>query len=114
MYSMFCENFRQYIKEHSSSLYHNAELLNILEPFYGLSDYDTYNKWRLRSDLRYYEASNLIYRLAERMDLAELDAFYQELTSKGYDSYNSTDFDNEDKLSEQIKLIYNFLTAQQA
>lgn len=108
MYSILCENFRDYIKEQSNKLYNNEQLLSILEPFYGLCNYNTYDEWRLRSDLRYYETSNLIYRLTEKMDYQKLQNLYAELKDQGYDAYESSDFD-EQKLTEQIELILNLI-----
>lgn len=105
MYSQFCENFRLYLKFHSDDLSKNEYLLSLLEPFYGLCNYNTYENWKLSSDIRYYELSNLIYHLEnDSPTFVGFEKFYSQLCELGYDSHQSDEFDK-DKLEEQLKLL---------
>ncbi|WP_105618877.1 hypothetical protein [Vallitalea okinawensis] len=105
MYDEFCMNFKQYLRHHSSNLCKNKELLEILGPFYGLSNFDTYENWKLRSDIRYYETSNLVHHLSTNIDqYPAFEMFYQELCDQGYDAHKSEEFLS-DIIVDQLKLI---------
>lgn len=108
VYDVFCSNFRQYLRHHSSDLCNNEGLLEILNPFYGLSDYETYENWKLRSDMRYYETSNLIYALSNSTDNPSFGELFEELCENGYDAYASEEF-KLGVVNDQLKLIHYLL-----
>lgn len=105
MYNKFCNSFRCYLTQHSSDLCHDENLLEMLNPFYGLSDFGTYENWKLRSDMRYYETSNLIYALKKHIPMNPLfEQLYEEFCHNGYDAHASEEF-NAGIVTNQLKLI---------
>ena len=109
MVQQFRECFQQCLSTYRQELASNAFLLSLLGPFYGLCDYNVYEGWKLSSDIRYFEASNLIYALKNTESLPpELAALADDFVAQGYESLSSQDFPVE-TVKEQIKFIYNIL-----
>lgn len=106
----FLEGFQQYLSTYRQEIASDTFLLTLIPPFYGLADDATYEEWKLSNDLRYYEASNLLYELLHNESLLPcLHEFANALLEAGYDAIPSHDFDK-NTIKEQIKLIYMILT----
>lgn len=103
----FSSQFQTYLTSHSEDIAHDAHLLSILSPLFGLANPEDYERWRLSSDLRYFEASNLIARMFQSSSalLRELSA---SLIAEGYDSIPADDFPME-VVEDQMKLIFFIL-----
>lgn len=109
MVQQFRECFQQCLGTYRQEIASNAFLLSLIGPFYGLCDYNVYEDWKLSSDLRYFEASNLIYSLKHTEALPpELAALADDFIAQGYESLSSQDFPAE-TVKEQIKFIYTIL-----
>ena len=106
MYDIFRQNFQQYLSLYRQELATNPFLLNVISPFYGLSDFAIYEEWKLSNDLRYYEASNIIHELTDNTSLPTyLRNLGNSFLEHGYDSIAGSDFDP-DVVKEQMKLLY--------
>ena len=109
MVQQFRENFQQCLSTYRQEIAGNAFLLSLIGPFYGLCDYQVYEGWKLSSDLRYFEASNIIYALKHTPSLPEdLVALADDFVAQGYDLISSQDFP-EETVKEQIKFIYTII-----
>ena len=109
MVQRFRECFQQCLSTYRQEIASNAFLLSLIGPFYGLCDYNVYEGWKLSSDIRYFEASNLIYALKNTESLPpELTALADDFIVQGYESLSSQDFPIE-TVKEQIKFIYTIL-----
>ncbi len=102
----FKNNFSQCLNLFHQEIARSSDLLTLISPLYGLNDFQVYESWKLSSDIRYYEASNLIYVLKNTEGLPEdlpllADAFVQ----AGFEALYSPDFDPE-IVKKQIMLIY--------
>lgn len=103
------QNFQKCLSTYRQEIASNAFLLSLIGPFYGLCDYNVYEGWKLSSDMRYFEASNLIYTLQNTPGLPEdLVLLAEDFLEQGYDAINSQDFP-EETVKEQIKFIYTIL-----
>ena len=108
----FQEGFQQYLSTYRQEIASDAYLLTLISPLYGLADDATYEDWKLSNDLRYYEASNLIYELQNNESLLScLREFGDALVAAGYDAIHGHDFD-EETLKAQLKMIYVMLTTE--
>ena len=109
MVQRFRECFQQCLSTYRQEIASNAFLLSLIGPFYGLCDYNVYEGWKLSSDIRYFEASNLIYALKNTEALpAELAELADDFIAQGYEALSSQDFPIE-TVKEQIKFIYTIL-----
>ena len=109
MVQRFRECFQQCLSTYRQEIASNAFLLSLIGPFYGLCDYNVYEGWKLSSDIRYFEASNLIYALKNTESLPqELVELADDFISQGYEALSSQDFPIE-TVKEQIKFIYTIL-----
>ena len=109
MVQQFRECFQRCLSTYRQEIASNAFLLSLIGPFYGLCDYSVYEGWKLSSDIRYFEASNLIYSLKHTEALpAELVQLADDFVAQGYESLSSQDFPIE-TVKEQIKFIYTIL-----
>ena len=109
MVQQFRECFQQCLSTYRQEIASNAFLLSLIGPFYGLCDYNVYEGWKLSSDMRYFEASNLIYALKHTEALPEeLVQLADDFMANGYDAGSSPDFP-EETVREQIKFIYTSL-----
>lgn len=109
MVQQFRECFQQCLSNYRQEIASNAFLLSLIGPFYGLCDYNVYENWKLSSDIRYFEASNLIYALKYTEALpAELTELADDFIAQGYECLGSQDFPME-TVKEQIKFIYTIL-----
>lgn len=99
--SQYSEDLKLYRLKIASSPF----VLSLSEPFYGFLDQATYDKWKLSSDINYFEASNLIFQMTRPdVESDNIRQMGQDLISEGYDSIENPDFDKE-KVDEQIALI---------
>lgn len=109
MVQRFRECFQQCLSTYRQEIASDAFLLSLIGPFYGLCDYNVYQGWKLSSDMRYFETSNLIYALKNTEGLPpELVELADDFMSQGYDLSSSADFST-DTVKEQIKFIYTIL-----
>lgn len=109
MVQRFRECFQQCLSTYRQEIASNAFLLSLIGPFYGLCDYNVYEGWKLSSDIRYFEASNLIYALKHTESLPpDLTELADDFIDQGYESLSSQDFPTE-TVKEQIKFIYTIL-----
>ena len=109
MVQRFRECFQQCLSTYRQEIASNAFLLSLIGPFYGLCDYNVYEGWKLSSDIRYFEASNLIYALKNTEALpSELAELADDFIAQGYEALSSQDFPIE-TVKEQIKFIYTIL-----
>ena len=109
MVQRFRECFQQCLSTYRQEIASNAFLLSLIGPFYGLCDYNVYEGWKLSSDIRYFEVSNLIYALKHTESLpSELTELADDFIAQGYESLSSQDFAAE-TVKEQIKFIYTIL-----
>lgn len=112
MYKQLCNNFHEYLKLNKQDLCHDDYKLALLEPLYGICSIDTYEKWKDNSDMRYYEASNLIYHLNQNHQSTSVYTnLIQELCNSGFDSIGSQYF-SIDNVNEQLKLISYLLESE--
>lgn len=112
MVQQFRENFQRCLSIYRQEIASNAFLLSLIGPFYGLCDYNVYEGWKLSSDIRYFETSNLIYALKHTESLPEdLVALADDFVAQGYDTISSPDFP-EETVREQIKFIYTVLRGE--
>ena len=112
MYKYFLECFQKYLSLYSAEFAADERLLTLLVPLYGLTNGSTYENWKLSSDLRYYEASNLVYRMMHDENLpGELKELGGALLVKGRDAIPAGygEF-AEETVQGQLKLIYAMLT----
>lgn len=109
MVQRFRECFQQCLSTYRQEIASIAFLLSLIGPFYGLCDHTVYEGWKLSSDIRYFEASNLIYALKNTESLPqELVELADDFISQGYEALSSQDFPIE-TVKEQIKFIYTIL-----
>lgn len=109
MVQQFRENFQKCLTTYRQEIASNVFLLSLIGPFYGLCDHNVYEGWKLSSDMRYFEASNLIYALKNTEGLPEdLVQLAEDFIAQGYDTLSSQDFPAE-TVKEQIKFIYTIL-----
>jgi hypothetical protein len=112
MLQIFRENFQRCLEVFHSEIASDSKLLSLLPPFYGLHDQSVYESWKINSDLRYFEASNLIHYMAQHPGLPDdMQKLAQDFIDAGYDSLSSPDF-GEDLIKEQLKLIYMILRGE--
>ena len=112
MVQQFRENFQKCLSIYRQEIASNAFLLSLIGPFYGLCDYNVYEDWKLSSDMRYFEASNLIYALKNTEGLpADLVKLADDFQEQGYEINSSPDF-AEETVKEQIKFIYTILRGE--
>ena len=102
--SRFSDNLKSYRLKIASSPF----LLSLIGPFYGISDHEVYDKWKLSSDMNYFEVSNLIDAM-EKSPSPSLVQMARDLVSEGYDKTPSADFDPR-KVDEQLALISAILS----
>lgn len=102
--SRFSDNLKLYRLKIASSPF----LLSLIGPFYGISDHNVYDKWKLSSDMNYFEVSNLIDAM-EKSPSPSLKEMAEDLTREGYDKAPSADF-NPQKVEEQLALIRAILS----
>jgi len=108
----FQEGFQQYLSTYRHEIASDAFLLTLISPLYGLADDATYEDWKLSNDLRYYEASNLVFELLNNDSLLPCFREYaDELVAAGYDAIHGHDWD-EETVKEQLKLIYVMLNSE--
>ena len=109
MIEKFRSNFEQCLGLFRQEIAGDSALLTLSTPFYGLYDPSVYEKWKLSSDLRYFEASNLLYVMKNTTSLREeLKELAAEFIAEGYDAIASPDLDSK-LIKEQLKLIYIIL-----
>lgn len=112
MVQLFRENFQKCLSTYRQEIASNAFLLSLIGPFYGLCDYNVYEDWKLSSDMRYFEASNLIYALKNTEGLpSDLIELADDFTKQGYEINSSPDF-AEETVKEQIKFIYTIIRGE--
>ncbi len=112
MVQKFRENFQQCLSTYRQEIASDAFLLSLIGPFYGLTDYSVYEGWKLSSDIRYFEASNLVYCLEHTPALPEdLQQLAADFIENGYEAIRSQDF-SEETVKEQIKFIYTILRGE--
>lgn len=101
----FSSSFQSYLTSHSDEISRDAHLLTLLNPIFGLANAKRYETWKLSSDMRYFEASNLIAQMFESPSplLKELGAT---LVEEGYDAISASDVFPQDVVDDQMKLIY--------
>lgn len=108
----FREGFQQYLSTYRHEIASDAFLLTLITPFYGLADDATYEDWKLSNDMRYYEASNLLYECLNNESLLPCFRDYADsMITTGYDAIRGNDFD-EETVKEQLKLIYVMITTE--
>ena len=112
MYKFFLECFQKYLSLYSAEFAADERLLTLLVPLYGLTNGTTYDNWKLSSDLRYYEASNLVYRMLHDEGLpGELRELGAALLVNGRDAVLAGPGTfAEETVQGQLKLIYAMLT----
>ncbi len=112
MYKFFLECFQKYLSLYSAEFAADERLLTLLVPLYGLTNGSTYENWKLSSDLRYYEASNLVYRMLHDEGLpGELRELGGALLVNGCDAVLAGPGTfAEETVQGQLKLIYAMLT----
>lgn len=111
MYLFFQQCFQQYLSVYSEEIAKDERLLTLIAPLYGLANHQNYENWKLSSDLRYYEASLLTYRMSHDENLpAQLRELGESLQENGYDAISSAGDFSEEIVRDQLKLIYTMLT----
>ena len=112
MYKYFLECFQKYLSLYSTEFAADEHLLTLLVPLYGLTNISTYESWKLSSDLRYYEASNLVYRMLHDESLpGELKELGGAFLVNGCDAVPAGPGTfAEETVQGQLKLIYAMLT----
>lgn len=112
MVQQFRDNFQKCLSTYRQEIAANAFLLSLIGPFYGLCDYSVYEGWKLSSDMRYFETSNLIYYLQNTPALPDdLIQLGNDFVTQGYDAVSSQDFAQE-TVKEQLKFIYTILRGE--
>lgn len=104
MIEEFRENFRTGLAANRTELAQNGAVVTMMEPLFGLLDENTYNNWKMTSDMRYVESSNLIRAMKERDDSPILKQLAEDLLGTGYDTAVSPDFDPE-QVQSQLNII---------
>ena len=111
MYHLFQQYFQQYLSIYSEEIAENEYLLTLIAPLYGLTNHEYYENWKLSSDLRYFEASLLVYRMVHDPSLPEeLKALGESMEENGYEGISSAGTFAEETVTDQLKLIYTMLT----
>lgn len=110
MYYYFQQCFQDYLGLYRAEFASNDHLLTLIAPFYGLTNRAYYNQWKMDSDLRYYEASHLIWRMRQEDMPAELQDLGDSLLENGYEEVRNMQSFSEATVKEQMKLIYTMLT----
>ena len=106
MLQTFRDNFQRCLEQFRQEIAGDTSLLALLNPFYGLYDPAVYEQWKLTSDMRYFEAANLIYIMDTFHSMpSELTLLAEEFLAAGYDALPGPDFDPA-LIKEQLKLIY--------
>lgn len=112
MLQIFRDNFQRCLELFHLEIASDSALLALVNPFYGLYDPAVYERWKLSSDLRYFEASNLLYVMKNESALPEdMKKLAQDFIDAGYDILLSQDF-SPDLIKEQLKLIYMIIRGE--